>query len=341
MLASQAGLQPLPYARVAGGGQAWQPSTTPQPLATATLPPAQPGPAAPPAAGQLTPAYLSQLFPNGIPQAGAFQAPSPEQVQAPNLVNQIMQASGQLPQVQSSSVLDKIGGQLGGNALEQNVVKAMGAQFAGNQHALDESLANAGIVGGSTTGANVDLANSENTQLAGVLAPIEQTSQNQILSAAQGDQSNAQTASGQNVGNAVSTGNNSLQAIMQAYLANQAANNQTGQFNTGQANQLGEFNTSNQLQAGNSDVNAANNLQSQQLNIQNQDWLQQLIGQQQLASGGAAGQTNAFTSTFVNPASTSLSGFVPNISMPSPAAQPPTPAPTTTVNAGGSPFQVS
>jgi hypothetical protein len=308
------------------------------------------------ASATIQPEYLSQLFPNGIPQTTTYQSGTPQQVQSPSQVAAILQASQSLPQVGTSnvgtsnvgtnSILGTVGNQIGAGALQNEVTAAMQPQFTANQHALDEELANAGISGGSSLGAQVDLGNTEDTQLAGALAPYEQTAQQQTLAAATSDAgnqltasgqnasnrlgasttnaANQLTASGQNAGNALTVGNDQVNNILQASTANQTADQNNSQYNATAANAQGQYNTSNLLQAGTFDANAYNTGNQQAANINNQDYLQQLLGQQQLASGGQAGQTSAYTSTFQNPSAGTLSGFAPTIS----AAQPTTPAPT-------------
>jgi hypothetical protein len=123
-------------------------------------------PTAPPATSlptNISPTYLSALFPNGIPQAGVNQAGPSGNVVAPSVIQQIQAAAGQLPQVGTNSVLGTVGGQIGPQALQAEITQAMQPQFGANQHALDEELANAGISGGSAIGGSIDLANTENT----------------------------------------------------------------------------------------------------------------------------------------------------------------------------------
>ena len=86
----------------------------------------------------LSPGYLSQLFPNGIPQA-----PSPQQVN-----------------VDTSST-----------GITNAIMSSLQPLFQQQQLGLTQNLANAGIVGGSTAGAETDLANNQNTQAVGQIAP--------------------------------------------------------------------------------------------------------------------------------------------------------------------------
>jgi hypothetical protein len=258
----------------------------------------------------LTPQYLSQMFPNGLPAATPTTAAT-SSVGAPDLVSNIMSAANGIPQVAAPSVLGELGSELGPQALENNVLGALAPQFKAQQQALNEQLAAAGIVGGSAPGATVDLAAQQNQQAAAALAPYEQSAEQMRLNAATTDAGNALTASGANASNAIGTGNNLSQLIMQAALANQSTGAQVGEWNAGALNAGNQFNVANLIQGGQFDINNYQQMQQLAAQLQNQDYLAQLQLQGQLATGGQAGQTGAFQPTFYQPPQTNLSGFAP------------------------------
>lgn len=125
------------------------------------------------------------------------------------------------------------------------VTSAMMPQFKQQDQALRGSLADAGIVGGSTTGAVGALGNQQQTQLAGQISPM-------------------------------------IQQIMQG---NQATALNAGEFNANAANNMGQFDVNTLLNAGQFDASAANQFQSQGMQYQNQDWLAQLQAMSGMFSG--------------------------------------------------------
>jgi hypothetical protein len=194
-----------------------------------------------PAAG--TPSYLSQLFPNGLPQTNVATAGPAPQVNAPNVLQHIGDAASSLPKIENrdvhapqisglpttaqamggiptataprvgssdvlsqlgkpsvtpqsvgtQSVLGAMGGSLDPGALTRAITAQMKPEFERENHALTESLANAGIVGGSTAGAVGDLSRQQQQTEAAALAPFEQTANAQRLQGATTDAGNALT----------------------------------------------------------------------------------------------------------------------------------------------------
>lgn len=128
----------------------------------------------------------------GLPQI------DPGKVQAGSTYGQLGSASYDPQNVLAQSILGKMGGSLDPGALTSAVRADMQPEFARENRALTESLANAGIVGGSTSGAVGDLAQQQERTLAAQMAPFEQTATGQRLAGATSDASNDLSASGQN-----------------------------------------------------------------------------------------------------------------------------------------------
>lgn len=116
------------------------------------------------------------------------------------------------------------------------VTSAMMPQFKQQDQALRGSLADAGIVGGSTTGAVGALGDQQQTQLAGQISPM-------------------------------------IQQIMQG---NQQTALNAGEFNANAANNMGQFDVGTIMNAGQFDANAFNQFLQTGMGFQNQDWLAQL-----------------------------------------------------------------
>ena len=132
------------------------------------------------AASPLQPTYLSQLFPNGLPTATAAQdTTSPS----------------------TSSIVDSIS-------------QALQPTFKQGQRGLTEALANAGIVGGSTVGAEGALANQQQQQATSAEAPYILQGDQMGQTAALANQSATNAANQFNVSNAINGGmyDSSLQA---------------------------------------------------------------------------------------------------------------------------------
>ena len=195
----------------------------------------------------LQPTYLSQLFPNGLPQASTTNVSNVPQVGAPST-----------------------------SGITSSIMAALQPQFAQQDQAETESLANAGIVGGSTTGAMGALGNQQQTQALSAMAPY-------IL---QGDQMQ-QTAQQDNQQTAL----------------------QGGEFNASAANANSQFNIADLIKGAEYD----SSLQAQQAQTlagyQNQDWLAQLGLQGDVITGGQTGQTNAYEPVYQQSSPTDLSGL--------------------------------
>lgn len=205
----------------------------------------------------VNPSYMSSLFPNGVPQ-----------VQANGISG--ANAAGGAP-IDAS--------QYGSSAMTNEILNALSPVFAQQQRALTDNLANAGIVGGSTAGAEQDLANNQITQALGQLAPIQQTANGQMLGA-------QEFTSGQQ------QQNNQFNAS-----ADQGA--QT--FNAEAANTANNTNVGNTLNAATTDVATRNNLLAQILNYTNSNYQQQMQDQYGLATGAAGGQQSAFVPVYQQP----------------------------------------
>lgn len=134
---------------------------------------------------------------------------------------------------------------IGSDQFTQQILQAMAPIFGQQQHGLTEALANAGIVGGSTTGAQGNLANEQNSQAVGQIAPL-------IASIMQGNQSTAL---------------------------------QGGEFNATQQNAAQQFDIGNLLREQMFNSGNFNQLQQFLLGGQNQDWLSQLGANASLAGG--------------------------------------------------------
>lgn len=215
-----------------------------------------------------TPSYLGAMFPNGLPQA-------------------MVATAGQTQPVYSQSAMQMMNGSLDPGALTAKIMAALQPEFAQQQHGLTESLANAGIVGGSTAGAEGDLARSQTTQAAATLAPFEQTANAQRLAGWQSD----------------------TDAALRAAQGNQAVAQQGNQFDASSLNSGNEFNIANLIKGGMYDTSNFNSMQQFIDQMQNTDWLQQLGIQGQLATAGAGAQSAAYQPVFQQPATANFSGL--------------------------------
>lgn len=221
-----------------------------------------------PGSAAQTPAYLSSLFPNGLPQQAVAQA-------------------GPTAPVQAGSALAQMNGSLDPGALTQKILAADQPVFQQQQRGLTESLANAGIVGGSTAGAVGNLANQQDQQATAQLAPFEQTANAQRLQGAEGD----------------------VLAQLQAQQGNQRIDQQGNQFDAASMNAGNQFNIANLISGGLNDTSSFNSMQQFLDSLQNQDWMTQLGLQGQLTTAGAGAQSAAYQPVFQQPAQTNLSGL--------------------------------
>lgn len=119
-----------------------------QPSAGAPAPGA-PGAAPPP---NISPEYLAQLFPGGMPTSNVNTDPSQE---ITGILNNLLPLFGQ------------------------------------QQHGLSDALANAGIVGGSTAGAFGDLSRAQTSQATADVAPLMQVAQQMGLNQSEFNTGNA------------------------------------------------------------------------------------------------------------------------------------------------------
>jgi len=248
------------------------------------------------ASTSISPTYLSSLFPGGLPSASATttQAPLAAAYQA-----QVTPAT--------ANTVDTSG--LGANQLVQQILGVMQPQFQQQQQALTNNLANAGIVGGSTGGAVTDLGNQQTQQLAGALAPYEQTAQQMLLGANEYNSGVLNNTSQFNAGanNANSQFNaNTLNNNSQFNAGNILNANNT---NANILNQNSQYNTTNSLNAGQYDAGTANTILGQLLGYQNQDYLQNLNNQLSLAQDQQSGQTGAFQPIYQQASAPNFSGL--------------------------------
>jgi len=167
-----------------------------------------PNPIAAPNYSRVSPTYLSQLFPNGIPQATAS-------------------LSSTAPQASASTVSTQ---GLGPEAMVSQILGAEQPIFGQQNKALLNNLASAGIVGGSTAGAGNDLAMSQLQQSLAAIAPYEQTAQQTKLGANEFNSGVLNNNSQYNTSNLVNTNN-----------LNAAIKNANSQFNTNNALNAGQI----------------------------------------------------------------------------------------------------
>lgn len=282
---------------------------------------------------QISPTYLSSLFPNGLPQVspvGVNTAP----YSSSGLASQILQsynpvlssAGSQVSTVNPSSLPTIDTSQYGSTPFTQEIVSAMQPVFQQQQQGLTEALANAGIVGGSTTGAVGNLATQQIQQLLGALAPSQLSANQQQLAAQQfniGNQ-NAATFGNQNAQNSLL--NEVLGLTVPAAVQTSGQGLNAGEYNASALNAGQEFNTTNDLNAAQYDTGTANSLLTQILGMQNSNYQQQAGIQAGLQEGAAGGQTGAFQPTFSQPAPVNFSGLTSGFAQPTHAPQP-TPIP--------------
>lgn len=161
-----------PPSKVGGGVVASRPAGTPTGVPQAQSPAQASGNAAGAAPGGIQPTYLSSVFPGGTPQAGVEQS-----------------------NVESSpgSFLDMI-------------TKSLQPQFQQQDRGLQDALANAGIVGGSTAGAFQDLGKQQQSTLQNDLAASLLQSRGQQIGQSEFNAGAANTGDQYNTSNRISTG---------------------------------------------------------------------------------------------------------------------------------------
>jgi hypothetical protein len=249
-------LYDLPRRRfeIGGGGGSPAPAA---PVAQAAPTPIQFTPPPPPSLN-LTPTYLSQMLPDGqIPQTTAVASAAPGTID-PTLSN-----------------VD-----LSGNTFSKAILAGLAPVFNQQDFALQQSLANAGIVGGSTAGAMSQLGSQQQTQAQGDLQSSLMSLLGLNLNQSQGNQTASNAAKAANVGNIL----------------------QNDQFNANQTNATNQFDIGNVIRGAEFQAQQGTDATDALAQFQNQDWLSQLQTQAQLASNGANNASGAFQPIFQQPA---------------------------------------
>lgn len=302
------------------------------------------GQSQPPSA--LQPTYLSQLFPNGLPQASASTVGGVPQINAPQAAYSgdvsAQNVNGAGPVSATNAIASLLGPGASTSDITRSIMSALEPQFAQQQRGLTEGLANAGIVGGSTTGAVGALGLQQQEQSLAQMAPYIlqglQMQQQRDLSN-QGSQNetsrfnaglDTQTAtSNRDAANQVGEFNSSQSLAAQS--ANQAARDQVAQynaglgfnaqaanqgtalagseFNAGVQNASDQFNIGNQIRGGMFDIGNQMAAQSQLANIQNQDYLTQLGLRANVVSAGQGATAGAYQPIFQQPAPSNYGGL--------------------------------
>jgi hypothetical protein len=297
-----------------------------------------------PAQSPLTPEYLSQLL-GAIPMSNPSQIGGLPQIQA--LMAQAAQSQGVAPVSAQSVNPALVGAAPSTGDITSQIMAALSPQFSQQNQALTESLANAGIVGGSTGGAVAALGNQQQQQAMAQMAPyimqglqMQQTrdlaNQGATNQGNQFNSSNALQAAEQNqsLGQQNNQFNTSAQndisvanqgANLSAQGSNQGAALQGGEFNANQQNAAQQFDIGNLIKSAMYDTGNYNQMAQYLAGIQNQDWLAQLGAQSSLAQGGAGAQAGAFNPVFQQPQPVNFGGLgaalapTPNIGAGSPA----------------------
>lgn len=226
----------------------------------------------------LTPTYLSQLLGGTNPQSSTSTV-------------------GNIPQEQASTVDT--------SDMVQRVLAGLAPQFKQQNLGLTESLANAGIVGGSTGGAVTQQGLQQQAEAAGQIQPM-------ILSALQGNQQATQGASRDNASNALNA----------------------GEYNAGAENANSQFDVSNQIKNAMFDASQGTQAGATLAGFQNQDWLAQLQAQSNLSGARAGGVAGAYQPVYQQPAQTNYGGLASAFA-PTPTASSGTPFVTPNFGAAG------
>lgn len=228
----------------------------------------------------LTPSYLSDMLPGGVPTSSPAQVagmPFISAQQISQLPSMVAATMGGAPQMNPALVgavpqpgAERVGGlpQMDPNTIDpssvtKQILAGLSPQFAQQNHALDESLANAGIVGGSSAGAHVQQGLQQQNEATAAIAPyiMQAETQNQAAKN-RGQEFNIGNTLQQRVAD-VSSGNEMSRFnagnVLQALFGNQAAMNRGQEFNIGNLqqnkaldtaalNRAQEFNIGNELQ---------------------------------------------------------------------------------------------
>lgn len=266
-----------------------------QPVTTPSAPTAAaPNPVAAPNFSSVSPTYMSQLFPNGLPQAQA------------NTVGSVPQASASTatPYTQTATGVSTQG--LGPEAMIAQILGAEQPIYGQQSQALKNNLASAGIVGGSMAGAQNDLSMSQLQQSLAAIAPYEQTAQQTRLGANEFNAGAQNTAAGANASalNSNSQFNAGALNNMSQYNTSNLVN--TNNLNSSILNANSQFNTNNALNAGQVDANASNTILGQLLGFQNQDYTTQLNNQEALQQAQMTGVNAAGAPVYQQPSQPSF-----------------------------------
>jgi hypothetical protein len=239
------------------------------------------------ATGNLNPAYQT-----AIPQQTAAQA-------------------GAIPQVSAQSIVANAGplgytpAQSGVDTSAASFLAAMQAaanpQWAQAQQALNEQLANAGVVGGGAIGAQQQLSLQEQAALAGQEQSGLLTLKGDELQQALANMGAQNTASQFGITNRLGATTQDVANNLAAQQQNQTAALNLGEYNATNQMNTDQFNLENIIKAGQSNDATYNAFLQQQQAQQNQDWLAQLQSQTDLNMQGAHDQTAAYQQAFTNP----------------------------------------
>lgn len=161
-----------------------------------------------------------------------------------------------------------------------SITKMMAPLWANQQAGLNEQLSQAGISGGTSVGANKELARNQTEQLAGTLAPMQL--QEQGMNLGRNEALAGYTA--QDVGNnfeaqKVNAGND-----LSAQQANQGASIQGQEFNANAGNQAQEFNINQLMQMASGDTNSYNQFLAQMNQLRQGTYLGNLNARAGLAN---------------------------------------------------------
>lgn len=339
------GVYPNPY----GYGPNGVPNTAPAPASASA--PASGGTmdntGAPPAPNlTFTPNLLGGFLPNGVPQPGASgvtQAPTinpsqvtTQQVNAPTSAGPSTVGTNNVTAAQS-------GVDLSNPQLASQILQGLNPQFGQQNQALQEQLANSGIMGGSSIGAQNALNMQQQSQFTSALAPLLLQQEGMNLSQSQGNQTALNQVGEFNSGNALTASQANAQLGLQNNQFNagqgltaseqnandwlqmsgqNASNNLTGQeqnatndlnageYNAGAQNQMNQFNTSNTLNTAQNQAQMALQQQQMQDQLQNSDWMTQYQDWAQLNQAQAGSQATQQL-PYYNPPQVNIQ--VPNI----------------------------
>lgn len=227
------------------------------------------------------------------------------------------------------------------SSVVSNIMAGLNPQFQMQDQALQEQLADAGIVGGSAPGAMAQLGMQQQTQAMGDIAPYVMQGFGMQQQADLANQNWMNQLSEFNAG----AQNQNSQFNVNTGLQGQEFNAQTGvgaqefgqnlfqgnqEFNANQIDQAGQFDVNNMLKQAMYNAGIWNTAQENAAQYGNTDWLAQLQANTALQEAGMGVTSGAFQPIFTQPAPVDFSGlasglmgaqqgFTPNAAPPPPA----------------------